>query len=147
LIVTQPFNDFNLIRTEIPEKLQAIGDKPYAPESPQTCEGIAAEMIELDGILGPDAEVQNTAARQPIVSVSAAEKAARNAARGAATSWIPFRGFVRELTGAERHSRALKEAVLAGMLRRAYLKGLRESSHCPSFAASSGLPANPGVSP
>ena len=130
-IVTQPFNDFNLVRTEIPEKLQSLADAPYAAAGPQTCEGIAAEISELDGLLGPDMEVQGGASRQPIVGMASAEKTARGAARSAASSWIPFRGFVRELTGAERHSRAVKEAVLAGLLRRAYLKGSRESLRCP----------------
>jgi len=87
-------------------------------------------MGELDSILGPDLEGQPGASSRPIISRESAERSARSAARGAASSWIPFRGFVRELTGAERHSRAVKEAVLAGMVRRAYLKGLREQLQC-----------------
>jgi hypothetical protein len=130
-ILTQPFNDFNLTRTEIPAKLSGITPAPYAPLSPSGCPEMTAEIGELDKILGPDLQGEKTESEKPIISMESAERTARSTARGAASSWIPFRGFVRELTGAERHARAVREAVLAGMVRRAYLKGLAEALQCP----------------
>ena len=129
-ILTQPFNDFNLMRTEIPEKLASITPAPYAPLRPDGCPELAAEIGELDRLLGPDLEGRQRESEKAIISRESAERTARGAARGAASSWIPFRGFVRELTGAERHARAVREAVLAGMVRRAYLKGLAEALQC-----------------
>ncbi|HEX3487291.1 MAG TPA: hypothetical protein VHT51_19700 [Micropepsaceae bacterium] len=132
-VLTQPFNDFNFVRSEIPEKLQHVAESSYAQPGSWACKDIDSEIVELDQILGADIDkhVSGTgAASEPIIGVENATRTARNAARGAATSWIPFRGFVRELTGAERHARAAREAILAGMLRRAYLKGLRESLAC-----------------
>ncbi|HEX5775342.1 MAG TPA: hypothetical protein VFX95_01555, partial [Caulobacteraceae bacterium] len=43
---------------------------------------------------------------------------------------IPFRGWVRKLTGAERHDRLVGQAIHAGQVRRAYLKGLGEARGC-----------------
>jgi hypothetical protein len=131
-IVTQPFNDFNLVRTEIPERLQRVVGATYSIPSPLDCNELATELAEFDQMLGPDIEMKPKVSSEPIIGMEAAERTARNAARGAASSWIPFRGFVRELSGAERHARALKEAVLAGMLRRAFLKGLRLKLDCPA---------------
>jgi hypothetical protein len=50
--------------------------------------------------------------------------------KGAAGSIVPFRGWVRQLTGAERHARAVQTAVAAGRVRRAYLKGLGQMIRC-----------------
>jgi len=129
-ILTQPFNDLNLVRTEIPDELKRVQQAPYQRGSPFTCSSIAAEISTLDQILGPDIQSGNSASDDPIISREAAERAARDAARSAASGWIPFRGLVRQVSGAERHARALKEAVLAGNVRRAYLKGLLESAPC-----------------
>ena len=43
---------------------------------------------------------------------------------------IPFRGVVRKLSGAESHDRLVQSAIIAGNVRRAYLKGLGEARGC-----------------
>ena len=43
---------------------------------------------------------------------------------------IPFRGWVRKLTGAEQHDKLVQSAIVAGGVRRAYLKGLGEARGC-----------------
>jgi hypothetical protein len=43
---------------------------------------------------------------------------------------IPLRGWVRKLTGAERHDRLVQSAITSGNVRRAYLKGLGEARGC-----------------
>nr|QQZ48666.1 hypothetical protein JKL49_14210 [Phenylobacterium glaciei] len=43
---------------------------------------------------------------------------------GAASDLIPFRGWVRRLSGAQRHDSLVTAAINAGAVRRAYLKGL-----------------------
>lgn len=48
---------------------------------------------------------------------------------------IPFRGWVRKLTGAERYSRKVSAAIAAGAIRRAYLKGLGQAAGCEAPAA------------
>ncbi|MDZ4318955.1 MAG: hypothetical protein U1A07_08985, partial [Phenylobacterium sp.] len=43
---------------------------------------------------------------------------------------IPFRGWVRKLSGAEQHDNLVRDAIIAGGVRRAYLKGLGEARGC-----------------
>ena len=47
---------------------------------------------------------------------------------GAASDVIPFRGWIRKLSGAERHDKYVQAAITAGAVRRAYLKGLDRKS-------------------
>ena len=39
-------------------------------------------------------------------------------------SFIPFRGIIREISGANKHEDELQDAIVAGMMRRAFLKGM-----------------------
>jgi hypothetical protein len=52
------------------------------------------------------------------------------AVRRTAEGIIPFRGWVRKLTGAERYARDVSASITAGSLRRSYLKGMRQASGC-----------------
>jgi hypothetical protein len=75
----------------------------------------------------------------------------RTTALGAAASMasdvIPFRGWVRKLSGAERHDRLVQEAIVAGAVRRAYLKGLGEARGCdPPATPSHELTGSPAPS-
>jgi hypothetical protein len=58
-----------------------------------------------------------------------------DALRGTTEGLIPFRGWVRKLTGAERHSKEVASAIAAGIVRRAYLKGIGQSHGCETPAA------------
>ena len=51
------------------------------------------------------------------------------------TSFLPFRGIIRKITGAESHQKKLATAYEAGKLRRAYLKGLAEVHFGPKCLA------------
>ena len=130
-VLTQPFDDFNLTRTEIPPELLPIEADPYGPPKGSACADLTAEIVKIEGLIGADLVKKEAPASTSLLTKDNATQAARNTARSAASSWIPFRGLVREVTGAESHARAFKEAVLAGMVRRAYLKGLREMRRCP----------------
>jgi hypothetical protein len=46
------------------------------------------------------------------------------------TDVIPMRGWVRRLTGAERHDQQVRDAIKAGFVRRGYLKGLYNAGTC-----------------
>jgi hypothetical protein len=45
---------------------------------------------------------------------------------------IPFRGIVREITGAAPAQRRLNAAIDAGYARRGFLRGLHYARHCRS---------------
>lgn len=51
-------------------------------------------------------------------------------ARSVVGSFIPFSGIVREVSGANAKEREFRTAVSAGMVRRAYLKGLGQARGC-----------------
>jgi hypothetical protein len=59
-----------------------------------------------------------------------AKEEALNAIAGLASDVIPFRGWVRKITGAERHDKTIQQSIAAGAVRRAYLKGLGEARGC-----------------
>jgi hypothetical protein len=59
-----------------------------------------------------------------------AGSAAFGAMASAAQDLIPMRGWVRKLSGAEKHDKLVQHAVASGAIRRAYLKGLGEARGC-----------------
>ncbi|MDP3591056.1 MAG: hypothetical protein Q8R94_04200, partial [Phenylobacterium sp.] len=69
--------------------------------------------------------------------------AALGAVAGLASSVIPFRSRVRQLSGAERHDSLVTDAVLAGAVRRAYMKGLGEAKSCRPPATASHVRTGP----
>jgi hypothetical protein len=126
--VSAPLRDVNLLQTKIPTVLLEAMADPYQRPNPATCEGIAAAIIPLNGALGADLD-------EPIVDEDDLMERGRGAALGAvaglASDVIPFRGWVRKLSGAERHDGLVTAAITAGGVRRAYLKGLGEAKNCP----------------
>jgi len=61
--------------------------------------------------------------------------AAIGAVRGSAQSIVPYRSWVRKLSGAERYSREVVAAIAAGSIRRSFLKGVGHASGCQAPAA------------
>ncbi|WP_293401958.1 hypothetical protein [Phenylobacterium sp.] len=132
--VSAPLRDVNLLQTKIPTVLlEAMADPYQRPHSP-TCEGIAAAILPLNGALGADLD-------EPAVDeddlMDRGKGAALGAVAGLASDVIPFRGWVRKLSGAERHDSMVTAAITAGGVRRAYLKGLGEARGCPPPATPS----------
>ena len=117
-VVEQPFRDFGLVRSKIPSVLiEAIAD-PYARPAPATCDGIAAQMIRLDIALGPDLDEPVSTEHPGVLTrgEGAAKTAALDAMRSEAQSYIPFDGFIRVLSGADRHDHLVMAAIQAGAI-------------------------------
>lgn len=134
-----PLYDVNVLRTKIPVVLVAAEAQPYVLPNPLNCHAIASEIATLDDALGPDLDTLPSESDPSMLARSGqiAEGAAVNIVRGGAQSLIPFRGWVRRLSGAERADRVVREAITAGGVRRAFLKGLGHASQCPQPAAPS----------
>jgi hypothetical protein len=132
-----PLADLNLVQEKIPPVLQAAVKAPYALPSRRDCPALANEIQALDGALGADLDTPPTATDPGLLErgSSAAGDAANDALRGAAESVIPFRGWVRKLDGAERHSKQVAAAIAAGSVRRAFLKGVGQTLGCAPPAA------------
>jgi len=136
--VTAPLEDLNVKRVEIPPVLTRARLDPYSLDKMSGCEMIAAEVGKLDEALGPDMD------EPPPPLRTRAEKAADftadqtlNLVKDTASDLVPFRGWVRRLSGAERHRRDVQEAIKAGSMRRSYLKGVGMRNNCAPPAAPS----------
>ncbi len=110
-----PFRDLSLIREVAPDVLTHAAAAPYDLVGVETCAGVAAEVGRLDAALGPDLK-----AGAPTDAASAQGLAA-DLISGALG--LPFRGVVRRVSDAQAREAALRAAVLAGMVRRGFLKG------------------------
>ncbi len=129
--VEAPFSDVNVIRTKIPPILLRTEEAPYARPSPASCRQIAADVEELDDVLGDDLDIDavddvNLKARRG----RQAGETAVMALRYTAEDFIPFRNWVRKLSGAQARDNQVRAAVYAGRARRSYLKGLGEALGC-----------------
>jgi hypothetical protein len=126
-VAKAPLRDLNVLRTKIPEVLlQALAD-PYERPKSSKCVELIALLKPLNDALGADLDV-------PSVDEDDLLDKGKNGAlglmAGAATDVIPFRGWVRKLTGAERHDHLVQASIVAGGVRRGYLKGLGEAKGC-----------------
>lgn len=144
--VTAPLDDLNLKQTAIPDVLKRAVAKPYDMEGLDRCEPIAAEVGRIDAVLGPDLdEPPPPDDRSRLQKAgSAAHTAGVDMVRDQTRSVIPFRSWIRQLTGAAGHQRAVDQAIRSGSVRRGYLKGVGMRMNCgPPAAPSWFKPAPP----
>jgi len=120
-IATTPLSDLNLYKDDIPQILMEALEWPYSTEGLVSCDAVAAEIAKIDAVLGPDYDVETPDAGR--VSVG-------RLAQTAIGSFIPFRGLIREISGAAEHRRAFTEAIMAGAVRRGFLKGFGHQRGC-----------------
>lgn len=124
-IATQPARDVGIQRIEIPPVLERAAANPYDADGLRTCARLSAAVADLNAVLGPDYDAppvppQGTAAGQ----------AAEAGGRALVNSFIPFRGLVREVSGAAAADRRLQSAIEAGLARRGFLRGLHRQRGC-----------------
>ena len=123
-----PLRDLNVIRTQVPQVLiEALAD-PYARPNTRKCPELVAMILPLDDALGADIDVPASEEEQSMVQRG--RPIALGAMASMASDVIPFRGVVRQVTGAAKHDEYVLAAILAGTARRAYLKGLGEARGC-----------------
>jgi hypothetical protein len=125
--VASPLRDVNVLRTKIPPILLEAQADPYRRPYPATCESLIAEIRPLSQALGADLDEE---AVDEDDLLDQGRTTALGAVAGLAQDVIPFRGWVRQLSGAERHDKTVQSAIIAGGVRRAYLKGLGEARGC-----------------
>ena len=149
--ITAPLRTLNLIKPEVAPALRSAAEAPYAPPQPLTCYAIGAEVVALNTALGADLDAIASNASTSLVDrgSEAANKAAIGALRNAADGLVPYGGLVRQLTGANRAAKEAANARAAGVIRRAYLKGLGQAMKCEAPAAplSEGRAPPPAATP
>jgi hypothetical protein len=134
---TSPLTDLNLIRADIPPVLIAAQKAPYAVPADAGCASLTVQVEAIDAVLGADLDVPPSDTNPGLIprGQEAATKSAVGAIRGAAEGLIPYRSWVRKLSGAERYSREVSAAIAAGIVRRSFLKGLGQAAGCQTPAA------------
>ncbi len=130
-VAMTPLQDLNLAGDEVPPVLVDAVRDPYASEKLATCNDIVMEIARIDTVLGNDYDL----AGQEETGLTEGK-----VAKGIVATLIPFRGVLREVTGAADDTREMKAAVTAGMVRRGFLKGLGQSKGCE-------YPARPRAEP
>lgn len=131
---TTPLSDLNVVRADIPPVLQAAQAAPYALPADASCVGLAAGIRALDEVLGADLDAPASGSNPSLLDRG--EDAATGALQRTAEGVIPFRGWVRKLSGAERYARHVSAAITAGGVRRGFLRGLAAAKGCPAAPVS-----------
>lgn len=133
---TTPLNDLNIIRADIPDVLLDAQKHPYLLPAASNCEAISIEIHKLDEVLGADLDAPASENRPSLLDRGSdlAEDQAVGAVQRTAEGLIPFRGWIRKLSGAERYSKRVSASIAAGSIRRAFLKGIGTSQNCSWLA-------------
>lgn len=135
-IAMSPLSDINIRKKEMPVVLQMAMIKPYDLTGIKSCKGFTTAIMDLDGALGDDIDVATG-------EKSDEEKMGNGAgaiAKSVLGSFIPFRGIIREVSGANAQERLWDRALYAGAVRRAFLKGVGQQRGC-AWPARSATPA------
>ena len=120
--LSQPFRDLGLVQENAPAIVLKAAADPYAAS--RDCPRIQADIAELRSVLGPDVDEPE--------SDEGGAAVAGAIVSGAAS--LPFRGLIREITGAQDRDEEVAEAIVAAMVRRGFLKGERAGLNCPTPA-------------
>lgn len=120
-VAATPVNDLNLRKTEIPALLIRAQEAPYSLAGLRSCPQIASAVGEIDAVLGDDIDLPQSASNK---------LNAGKVAQSVVANFIPFRGIIRELSGANNSDRRVQNAVYAGTARRAFLKGVGMQRGC-----------------
>ncbi|WP_448662367.1 hypothetical protein ACG3SL_17115 [Sphingomonas sp. CJ20] len=120
-IAEQPAKDVGAVRTKIPPVLQTAARGPYSLSGLGKCRAIGAAIDDLDEALGDDftAGVDRKKSRKFRVTGDTV-----------AGLIVPFRGIVREVSGAASAQRELNAAIDAGFARRGFLRGVYQTRGC-----------------
>jgi hypothetical protein len=137
-----PFRDVGLIRPEIPLLLRNL-QYPYATATLTDCAAVTREIAALDGVLGPESYQPGPNRNIWDRSGDFVEEQTIQAAQDTAADLIPFRSWVRRISGANRAERDALRAVANGQQRRTFLRGYGASLGCPSMIP----PPPPSVAP
>lgn len=123
-IATQPVRDVGISKRDIPPVLIKAIENPYTTTNMRTCRQISGGIDELNAVLGPDF------AGAGDKKESKAGKLAEAGGKTVINAFIPFRGLVREISGAAPAERRYNAALDAGLARRGFLRGMAQTKGC-----------------
>lgn len=127
-----PLRDVGLIRPEIPLLLRNL-QYPYSTATLTDCTAVTREIGQLDAVLGPESYQPGPNRNIWDRSGDFVEEQTIEAAQDTAEDLIPFRSWVRRISGASRAEREALRAVANGQQRRTFLRGYGASLGCPTI--------------
>jgi hypothetical protein len=134
-----PLKDVGLVRPNVPLTLQDLR-YPYDVASlGGSCVHVSYELGRIDAALGPESYQPKARTKLSERGMDEATEGASDLMRGATTGVIPFRGVVRNVSGAEKAARDAARARQLGEMRRAFLRGYGAALGCANLQ----LPAPP----
>ncbi|MGE0740764.1 MAG: hypothetical protein AB7O98_05415 [Hyphomonadaceae bacterium] len=127
-----PLRDVGIIRPEIPLLLRNL-QYPYSTVTLTDCTAVTREIRQLDSVLGPESYQPGPQRNIWDRSGDFVEEQTIEAAESTAEDLIPFRSWVRRISGASRAERDALRAVANGQQRRTFLRGYGASLGCPAM--------------
>jgi len=121
-VARTPLRDLNIAARDIPAVLQTATSDPYALTGMDSCNAIVTDIAGLDSVLGADYDIA--------LDNGSDRFSEGRIGQSVVGSVLPFRGILREVTGAAANDREVRAAYTAGMVRRAFLKGLGLGRGC-----------------
>lgn len=128
-----PLRDVGLVRPEIPILLRNL-QYPYSTATLSAgCSSVATEIGQLDAVLGPESYQPGPSRNIWDRSGDFVEEQTIDAARDTVNDLVPFRSWVRRLSGANAAEREALRAFANGQQRRTFLRGYGASLGCPAI--------------
>ncbi|MFW2853064.1 hypothetical protein ACM61V_14245 [Sphingomonas sp. TX0543] len=123
-IAARPAHDVGIANKKVPPVLQRAAAAPYSLQGTASCGQLSSGIASLNSALGPDF------GEKAAVSGSKAGQIAKIAGETVVDTIIPFRGLVREVSGAAAAQRRMQAATYAGLARRGFLRGVARGKGC-----------------
>jgi hypothetical protein len=123
-IAMQPARDVGARKITVPVPIQQAAASPYSLKGLRTCKQLSQAVFELNDVLGPDYDGAVT------THENKAGKLAEAGGKTIVNTIIPFRGLVREISGAAPAERRLNADIRAAFARRGFLRGVATARKC-----------------
>lgn len=130
-VAKSPLKDVGVVKDKIPQVLIDARTGTYALPSPLTCKTIFDAVDALDAELAPDLDAESTQIKSGMSATEIGETVVHGL--------TPLRSWVRKLSGAEKNANEVQAAIVAGSVRRGYLKGIGLQMGCKPPAAPLGV--------
>jgi hypothetical protein len=123
-IATQPARDVGAQKVDIPPAIQQAAAAPYSLVGLHSCAQLNRAIFQLNDALGPDYSGGVT------VHENRVGKLAEAGGKTVVNTIVPFRGLVREISGAAPAERRLNADIRAAFARRGFLRGVATARKC-----------------
>lgn len=128
-----PLRDVGLIRPDIPDLIENL-TYPYEMQGlAEGCPSVLYEIGRLDAILGSESYQPGPERSLYARGGDAAENYAVGSVADAAADLVPYRSWVRRLSGASGRERKMAAAYALGEQRRTFLRGFGAALGCPGI--------------